>query len=511
MSNQPTSSAALGLAALALCGGRAGAQVTFEPPVAYGTGSDPEAVVAADFDGDGDLELLSTIHSPARLSLLDNLGNGTFAAPVYTTLTSGVDPAGLVARDFDLDGDVDVLVSYRETNAVKFLANRGDASFVGGDFVIVGDAPNQITAFDVDGDGDEDAAVVNTGDGTVSILRNLGMGDFQLADTVAVGTSPRGLAFGQVIGDSRRDLAVAVHGLRRVSLLRNNGGGDFSLAMNLPVGQSERPEGVGIADFDKNGLMDVVASISDTTTNDFGLWAQTAPGAFDVLQYFDTGGVHPVEILVHDLDLDTWTDVVTVNSASNTVSVLRNAGGSFGVAQVYPLLGPQSDFITCGDLDRNHYVDLVCTNDGGNSVSVLLSGLGNPRTYCSSSRNSTGLSAYMGWDGNLSLSDNDFTLYAAIVPNGSNGLFFYGSVPQDVPYFGGHLCILPPLVRLGPPVTSAWNQFWRDLDFTAAPLAYGAGAVTAGSAWNFQLWYRDPAAGGSGTNFSDGLRVVFEP
>ena len=38
-----------------------------------------------------------------------------------------------------------------------------------------------------------------------------------------------------------------------------------------------------------------------------------------------------------------------------------------------------------------------------------------------------------------------------------------------------------------------------------------SGQITAGSTWNFQFWYRDPAAGGADFNLSDGLEVTFCP
>jgi len=41
------------------------------------------------------------------------------------------------------------------------------------------------------------------------------------------------------------------------------------------------------------------------------------------------------------------------------------------------------------------------------------------------------------------------------------------------------------------------------LDFSAAPVASGAGALTVGSTWYFQYWYRDPAASGASFNLSD--------
>ena len=42
-------------------------------------------------------------------------------------------------------------------------------------------------------------------------------------------------------------------------------------------------------------------------------------------------------------------------------------------------------------------------------------------------------------------------------------------------------------------------------------LSAGGGAITAGSTWNFQFWYRDPQGGPNGFNLSDGMRVTFCP
>ena len=37
------------------------------------------------------------------------------------------------------------------------------------------------------------------------------------------------------------------------------------------------------------------------------------------------------------------------------------------------------------------------------------------------------------------------------------------------------------------------------------------GRITAGSTWYFQFWFRDHAAGGTGTNLSDAVQVNFCP
>ena len=49
------------------------------------------------------------------------------------------------------------------------------------------------------------------------------------------------------------------------------------------------------------------------------------------------------------------------------------------------------------------------------------------------------------------------------------------------------------------------------LDFALPPLNSGADAVTVGSTRRFQLYFRDPAAGGARTNVTNGLVATFCP
>jgi hypothetical protein len=49
------------------------------------------------------------------------------------------------------------------------------------------------------------------------------------------------------------------------------------------------------------------------------------------------------------------------------------------------------------------------------------------------------------------------------------------------------------------------------VDFGSPPASTGPGALTAGSTWYFQYWYRDPLAGGANFNLSDALGGTFCP
>jgi len=133
--------------------------------------------------------------------------------------------------------------------------------------------------------------------------------------------------------------------------------------------------------------------------------------------------------------------------------------------------------------------------------------------FCLVSPNSAGAGAVMGSSGSTSVSGNGFSLEATgVVPN-VFGIFFYGGAQLQAPFGDGFRCAggtgthrLHPLVQ-----ADGSGAVTRLLDLTAPPLSSGSGAITPGSTWNFQLWYRDIAAGGAGFNTSDGLSATFAP
>ena len=128
-------------------------------------------------------------------------------------------------------------------------------------------------------------------------------------------------------------------------------------------------------------------------------------------------------------------------------------------------------------------------------------------SYCTAIANSTGAGASMSALGSSSVSANDLVLLAAPVPN-QPGLFYYGPDQIQFPFGNGFRCVGGTVGRLDVQNASA-NTLSHALDVTRPPNA--ATTITAGTSWNFQCWYRDPAAGGAGFNLSDGLEIAFVP
>ena len=129
-----------------------------------------------------------------------------------------------------------------------------------------------------------------------------------------------------------------------------------------------------------------------------------------------------------------------------------------------------------------------------------------PTTYCPISPNSVGAGAELSWTGSTRITDNDFHLECAGLPSSQFGLFYYGPTQVQVSFGDGYRCVGGITHRFTAVSTAAATQW---VDFTNPPTS--SGEITAASTWNFQFWFRDPAANATGFNLSDGLEVTFCP
>lgn len=126
--------------------------------------------------------------------------------------------------------------------------------------------------------------------------------------------------------------------------------------------------------------------------------------------------------------------------------------------------------------------------------------------YCTAAINSTGFAAQISWSGSTSIAADDLLLITRPIPN-QPGLFFYGRTPIETPFGDGFLCVGAPIYRLGIAQPTNGTLFWQVVQNQLPAL----GVMSPGDVWHFQTWYRDTAAGGSGWNMSDGLRLTFTP
>jgi hypothetical protein len=280
------------------------------------SGFGPSEVHAVSLRGSGTLDLIIGSYNTNQIAVLLGNSNGTFQAPAfYTVGTATNTPTSLTTGDFNHDGSLDVAVANTGDNAVSILLGNGSGSLTpSGTPINVGQTPEAIRASDFNGDGYSDLAVANYHDGTVSVLVNNQNGTFSVSP-ITVGSGPQALA---ITGTGASQLlAVANFGSNNVSVLKNNGSGTFAAQTTVSVGNG--PDDVRIIDINADSIPDfIVSNYTDGTVN---VATGSAGGTYTVLGPF-TIGTKPYSAAAGDLDGSGTGDVVVANTFSNNTGVL---------------------------------------------------------------------------------------------------------------------------------------------------------------------------------------------
>ncbi len=128
-------------------------------------------VFAADVDGDGDLDVLST-SANGEVAWYENDGFQNFTA--HTISTTAVDSGSVLAADMDGDGDMDVLISWFSADKIVWYENNGSQVFTPRTISTAADGASSVFAADVDGDGDLDVLSSSLNDNKVAWYENVG-------------------------------------------------------------------------------------------------------------------------------------------------------------------------------------------------------------------------------------------------------------------------------------------------------------------------------------------------
>jgi VCBS repeat protein/IPT/TIG domain-containing protein len=228
------------------------------PPPAFPAHNGTRGVAAADFDGDGKLDVVVANQVSSDISFLMGDGVGGLGAPINVLV--GASPVAVAAADMNGDGRTDVVVANSGASSVSVVLNNGGGSFAPAVSYAVGSGPAAIAIADFNGDGRPDVATANSLSNNVSILTNNGSGAFGGPVNYSVQTGPVAIRAGDFDGDGKADLAVGHGSSFLIFVLLNNGTGAF-----LPPTNFAGPNFLGrlaIADFNGDGKLDIGVSTS---------------------------------------------------------------------------------------------------------------------------------------------------------------------------------------------------------------------------------------------------------
>jgi hypothetical protein len=363
-------------------------------PVAVGNWivtSGARSVVAADLDGDGDLDLASAHPVNDTLTVFFQESPGVLGtAPLSLGNSSVTDlPLSVTAADFDGDGDSDLASANAESDTLTIFFQESPGVF-GSTPLTLGDAsvtdyPYSVTAADFDGDGDFDLASANAFGHTLTVFFQESPGVFGSIPLslggIGVTTRPVCVVGADIDGDGDLDLASANWRSHTLTIFFQTSPGVFGstpLSLGDPSVLSY-PSSVIAADLDGDGDLDL-ASANDGSRA-LTIFFQESPGVFGVTplslgaqsETFD-----PLSVTAADLDADGDLDLATANYLRHTITVFfQESPGVFGATPLS--LGDTNTSgtfssptcVIAADLDGDGGLDLVSANEEGDTLNVF--------------------------------------------------------------------------------------------------------------------------------------------
>lgn len=366
-------------------------------PVLYDCAQGALDLVVADFNEDGRPDVAVSNYGSSgegqTISMFRNLGGGTFAIHQQVSVGAGsfVGPVGLAAADFNGDGHVDLAVALYgyigQGSQVALLVNNGTGGFLPVLTYSAGTAPYKLAAGDLDGDGRPDLVVARD-ESKLSVLRNTGSGfaapvSYNVLSYFNTNVNPA-VELGDLDRDGDLDVVytsstTAVNSEPALAVLRNQGTGALAPAVPLFIPSDVAGGGsdLAVGDVNGDGWPDILAATEGRWT----LARNNGSGGFLTLESYGATE-SPVAVELADMDGNGSLDPVVVGRESLEAAVYNNAGnGDFDTPTVVEAVSAASipstargtataDIDGDGDLDVAVAYNLVLFYTGG--ISILL-------------------------------------------------------------------------------------------------------------------------------------------
>lgn len=359
----------LAAAAFALClAAPLAAQLTFDPPVTIG--SNTSAVGVGDVDADGHVDILVAGNTQTWLAGPDFTTSYTLGtAPSVTTANGKVPYAGRAA-DVDGDGDLDWVTSNDarksgEPGRIYLYRNPGGSAAKGTwtrDSIYAGSGRhlNDMQIVDLDGDGKLDVVVKSWDNDDrliVAFQDSPGAWTQRTFNTGETGENTEGFAVGDLDGDGTQEIVQAGFYYSAVNWRADDPTGSPTEFATRFTGEEMK---AAVADFDGDGDNDVYIVSAEGNNNEGAYWYENAGAAANFTERTidaSAGKLHMVDVI--DIDFDGDIDIVAGGSFGNNVllAYVNDGGGNFTQATLNASNGLYTGVVA--DLDADGDLDIV--------------------------------------------------------------------------------------------------------------------------------------------------------
>jgi hypothetical protein len=316
---------------------------SFSSATNFSTSDAPPACIAADINGDGKPDLISTCYSSFIFSVHLNTTTPGASTPTFSARTnfavSSQNSMGLCAADFNGDGLTDIAIANLNVKICIYLNTTTPGAttptFSSETAVSTGLSNNgrNVCAADFNGDGKPDIVFPNTSDDNIGVCLNTtttgaSTPTFSARTEFASGDGPYIVTVADFNGDGKPDIANSNNNTTSISVLLNTTTTNastptFSAHADFTAGSN--PGWITKGDFNGDGKPDIICGYGSNVSVYLN---NTTPGSstssFSTKTDYSFGTGSPRGIFVSDYNMDGKQDIAGASTGANKVSFFLN-------------------------------------------------------------------------------------------------------------------------------------------------------------------------------------------
>jgi hypothetical protein len=264
----------------------------------------------------------------------------------------------MIPADFDNDGDLDILMN-GQGNIVSWIENFGNAEFgFQQDMEINIQGIIDIFVSDIDNDGNLDVLLASQSENSIYWYKNDGSGIFSLANTISDSVFSAQSVFSiDIDGDGNNDVISGSWTGNKLAWYKNDGNGNFGF-QNTIDDDLGKVQSVFAKDIDNDGDNDILA-----ITNEESLlaWYENINGGIFFEKHIITTLIDDGRsVYSADIDSDGDNDILSASFWDGKIAWYENDGnGSFGQQNIISENTGHAERVFASDLDNDGDLDIL--------------------------------------------------------------------------------------------------------------------------------------------------------